>query len=422
MNIFKILASGDGNIDEANVSAFLGYLLDPYGDHGLGDELLRRLLEEFISSENAGELPSQLLNDASYSEGSEIVDLSQGSTFEVEVLLEQAFKNQSTEKKQIVDIVLLIYKRERQKKETIAREILSKNVKRELIQIFLIENKIKTSSAKEIQPISQYENTLGTIQKFDIGKSNEEIKKLISYLYITPDSKETKEIFKAFQDRFPNVSKLHIFWNSISDRNEKLNSSILEILKELVLDSQKADIEGIPSETLYLLKSFINFIDSGFRSRIEEKRSGKMVRDTTSDFQQFREEKRNLLSETMSEYLSSFHNYLRVNFQNLLQRHSKTHLISIFYKGSDNEGNTKFFSISKKGKNFKVEILINNFPTFIDKTKEFEKYLNKENFIFDKSNLKYFIYNKPENEITIEKLSKLFTFTYKFLELNIEKT
>ena len=44
MNIFKILANGDGKINEANISAFLGYLLDPYQNHSLGYEFLHRFI------------------------------------------------------------------------------------------------------------------------------------------------------------------------------------------------------------------------------------------------------------------------------------------------------------------------------------------------------------------------------------------
>ena len=44
MNIFKVLADGDGSINEANISAFLSFLLNPKNDHGLNDELLKRIL------------------------------------------------------------------------------------------------------------------------------------------------------------------------------------------------------------------------------------------------------------------------------------------------------------------------------------------------------------------------------------------
>ena len=48
MNIFKTLATGDGSINEPNISAFLGYLLNPNEDHGLRDELLKRLLKPLL--------------------------------------------------------------------------------------------------------------------------------------------------------------------------------------------------------------------------------------------------------------------------------------------------------------------------------------------------------------------------------------
>ena len=55
MNIFKVLANGDGSINEANVSAFLGYLLDPKADHALGSEFLKRFLEVISEDEESFE-------------------------------------------------------------------------------------------------------------------------------------------------------------------------------------------------------------------------------------------------------------------------------------------------------------------------------------------------------------------------------
>jgi len=45
MNIFKILASGDGTLKEPNISAFLKFLLDPSQTYGL--ELLKRFIAIF---------------------------------------------------------------------------------------------------------------------------------------------------------------------------------------------------------------------------------------------------------------------------------------------------------------------------------------------------------------------------------------
>ncbi|PJD98443.1 MAG: hypothetical protein CK427_17090, partial [Leptospira sp.] len=51
MNIFKILSSNDGSINEPNISSFLAYLLDPYEDHGLSSILLKEILKD-IKFEN----------------------------------------------------------------------------------------------------------------------------------------------------------------------------------------------------------------------------------------------------------------------------------------------------------------------------------------------------------------------------------
>ena len=46
MNIFRILSSNDGSINEPNVSSFLAYLLDPNEDHGISSLLLQELLSD----------------------------------------------------------------------------------------------------------------------------------------------------------------------------------------------------------------------------------------------------------------------------------------------------------------------------------------------------------------------------------------
>ncbi|NLV68389.1 MAG: PD-(D/E)XK nuclease family protein [Spirochaetes bacterium] len=51
MNIFRILSSYDGSINEPNVSAFLAYLLDPYSNHGIAGLLLQKILGEFLIKE-----------------------------------------------------------------------------------------------------------------------------------------------------------------------------------------------------------------------------------------------------------------------------------------------------------------------------------------------------------------------------------
>ena len=110
MNIFKTLASGSGSINEPNVSAFLGYLLNPKEDHGLGDTFLRKFLEPLLEqNKNLDFLKNR--------------NLSIRSNFEMTVLLEQAFKD-SDNSNQIVDIVILCYEKKSQKGSSLAGEII----------------------------------------------------------------------------------------------------------------------------------------------------------------------------------------------------------------------------------------------------------------------------------------------------------
>ena len=141
MNIFRILAQGDGAIQEPNISAFLGYLLNPNEDHGLGSNFLESFLEQhYLRCKNDSTIENKKL-DWIYDEG-EIIDLSTNSNYEVNVFFEQAFKGEK--KKDIVDIMLVIHRVEKEKKEQYFKNYILNE--RELKHIFLIEVKIKDSA------------------------------------------------------------------------------------------------------------------------------------------------------------------------------------------------------------------------------------------------------------------------------------
>ncbi|MGJ4734865.1 hypothetical protein [Leptospira levettii] len=409
MNIFKILASGDGNINEANVSAFLGYLLDPYADHGLGDELLSRILQEFRSSEMGESFPDNLLVD------DEVVDLSPGSSFEVEILLEQAFKDDDNDKKQIVDIVVLIYQIKRQQKESIAKQILARENNRELKQIFLIENKIKTESAQKDQLKNQYSNTLETLKRLDLSK--DKIENLISYIYMTPESDSVKSIFREFQNEVKNCPKFHLFWNLKASESEKQSKSLLQIMKGIVSESQLGEMEPIHEETVYLLRSFINFIQSDFRTRLEEKVTGKMIRDISYDFKQFSEDKKTIFSAKSFELLQKFHEYIESRYPILSQRHSTSHPISIFFANSLDQQKFKILSISRSGKGVYIQAVLRNTPQAELRLLELKDYLKRENFQYTEKERILFIRNENQEPISFEKLIRFFDFYWKFLKL-----
>ena len=195
MNIFRILAQGDGAIQEPNISAFLGYLLNPNEDHGLGSRFLESFLEQhYLRCKNDSTINNKKL-DWIYDKG-EIIDLSTNSNYEVNVFFEQSFKGES--KKDIVDIMLVIHKVEKEKKEQYFKNYILN--KRELKHIFLIEVKIKDSactlkdekqdtSKREGQLVDQITKSKTIIEDLLKSNENEESNDMdISIIFITPDS------------------------------------------------------------------------------------------------------------------------------------------------------------------------------------------------------------------------------------------
>ena len=265
MNIFKILANGDGTINEANVSAFLGYLLDPYADHGLGFEFLER----FISN-------IKIKNDFFVKH------------YDYEILFEQAFKEEEqveTKSKQIVDIVILSFDNRRgDRKESFAKSIIKNE--REFKAMFLIENKIRKSSKTKGQLISQFEATASELLKINDNKDiSENISENIYSIYITPNIKDFSEEFKSLErsghshhyawnkDETNSLDKLENTQDNTGKTND--NISIYDILKTIIHDESKGEIEAINEYTKHTIKSFIQFIANDFKSEQQEEKERK---------------------------------------------------------------------------------------------------------------------------------------------------
>ncbi len=250
MNIFKTLASGSGSINEPNVSAFLGYLLNTKEDHGLGDTFLRKFLEPLLKENNSSGLKGR--------------NLSIRSNFEMEVILEQAFKkdsdsnddNNSDDSKQIVDIVILCYEKESQQGQFLAEEIIKqkKDGKRDKLKhIFLIENKINDGSVTPKQLENQFKQTIDKLIELDIKNAEE----LVSVIFVTPEGKNSKEAFSNFDET---NNKKRLFWHT--NNGDSISKIIREIIKE---ESQPMDVY-----CKYTLQAFLEFIESGFKSTIKE--------------------------------------------------------------------------------------------------------------------------------------------------------
>lgn len=244
MNIFKVLANGDGTINEPNISAFLGYLLDPYQDHGLGFEFLDRFLKKI-----------------------EFLDLEDfiSPNYEYEILFEQAFRDQPELKNEIVDIVILCF--ENKNPNTKQKSTLNLiQDKRELKYIFLIENKVNNGSKSKDQLRNQFLNTIKEL------KIDENSVKVIS-VFITPDNRMYNENFSSFTE---NEEKVHFIWKKKNgdDKNE-----LYGIIKEIIRDEGDGEIEAINEYTRHTIISFLKFIESDFKSQLKEKIERKRSND-----------------------------------------------------------------------------------------------------------------------------------------------
>ncbi|MDL2323145.1 PD-(D/E)XK nuclease family protein [Bacteroidales bacterium OttesenSCG-928-A17] len=270
MNIFKTLASGSGSINEPNVSAFLGYLLNPKEDHGLGDAFLRRFLNPLLAEDNNDNLD--------FLRGR---NLSIHSNFEFEVLLEQAFKN-NNKGKQIVDIVILCYEKESQRGHFLAKNIIEQkkagagNPK----HIFLIENKINDESCKpkKKQLEKQYKQTIEKLKEWKVDAPED----LISVIFVTPDGENCKKEFEGFRET---KNTIHLFWsknkantNDISSANNN-TISVNETVYTMIKDVVEKESKPIDTYCKYTLQAFLEFIENDFRSTITEELEEKKKRE-----------------------------------------------------------------------------------------------------------------------------------------------
>lgn len=239
MNIFKILANGDGSINEANVSAFLGYLLDPKADHALGNEFLRRFLER--------------LNDEEDNFEEEFYNL------DYEIFYEQAFKEEENSK-QIVDLVIVGYQTKMDSgKESLIHDFIANS--KDIKQIYLIENKIRKGALTKEQLIKQYKSTIHQIpDKF--GSS-------VTSIYLTPDEPKYTSEFNLAKEEL--VNSHHIHWKS---QDEKA-SSIVSILYGLLEEEVKGKIEPLNEYTIHTIKAFCQFIENHFKSERQIEKSRK---------------------------------------------------------------------------------------------------------------------------------------------------
>jgi len=323
MNIFKILANGHGSINEANVSAFIGYLLDPKADHALGDEFLKRFLEKI--EETNENFENQFYN------------------LDFQIFYEQAFKEEKNAK-QIVDLIIVAYQTKMESgKEKLIHDFIEN--KKEIKKIYLIENKIRKGSITKGQLIKQYNSTIHQIP--DNYASH------VTSIYLTPDESKYDEEFKKAQETLNNA--YHINWKSV---NKEGGVSILEILYSLLKDEVEGKIEPLNEYTLHTIKAFCLFIENEFRSERQlnkAKKEGAFMRDLHNSIESYKEKYPGIVDEQSLMIIEAFIKHIDP-LPSVSYRLSKTHPISVLYD------NKKIFGLNKMGKSLAYDIVYRNYP------------------------------------------------------------
>lgn len=254
MNIFRILSSNDGSINEPNVSSFLAYLLNPNEDHGLSSLLLQEILNELLK------VDKDFLSKIQY--GNRITDLSKYSGYSVNIIPEMTVLLEDNNKKKRRDIDILL-------------EIIDTK-SNEILYAVCLENKITDASISKND--SQLEDELkGLKNYYKEGNLNPEI----FVVYLTPFP---SDISSFSFDKLNYAKKCHLYWNN-SDNS--IFNKLIKIFKE----ESDGLIDPINNQSLYLIKSFLSFIKTNFKSYIEERQErlekksyGKPVIDHLNDF------------------------------------------------------------------------------------------------------------------------------------------
>ena len=254
MNIFRILSSNDGSINEPNVSSFLAYLLDPNEDYGISSLLLQEILNDIAITDK------KFLSKIQFND--RITDLSKYSGYTINVIPELSvnLEKQGKRKRRDIDIII---------------EIIEDKTK-EIIYSICLENKITDASI--IKDDVQLEDELKGLQNY-YSESN--LTPEIYIIYLTPNPSIVSD---ASFTKLEYENKYHLYWDNH-------NNSVFNKLLKIFNDEKDGLIDPINSQSSYLIKSFLSFIKTQFKSYVEEKREkleknnyGKPVIDLLKDF------------------------------------------------------------------------------------------------------------------------------------------
>lgn len=266
MNIFKVLSSNDGTINEPNVSSFLAYLLDPTENHGLGSIFLELFLKQFVQRN------PQDYKDLMYS--ADVRDLSRNSNIEVRVQAEVKllfFDDGVKRKTRDIDILIELYDKANMQKP---------------LYVFAIENKINDGAiVKGDQQLN--EEVVGLLNYYEVA---EDSVPTISFIYLTPSyskraSEEFEELLHFINEKNYIVPSYHMIWGI--EQSTDNHHTITALISRLLQDEAVGKIEPMYDYTKHMLKSFISFIYSSFKSYQEEKLINRQKTDYGQPFIQY---------------------------------------------------------------------------------------------------------------------------------------
>lgn len=264
MNIFKILSSGDQKLKEPAVTSFLAFLLDPNESHGLKTILLEYFLKPIIENPENAEtykdfyiktkdgshrMKSNLIYDFTFN-----IDTEVSTYFKKNSVIEEEISDKYKKSRNDIDIVITISKYDSDGK------LLNKHA-------FLIENKLNDGAIgkNDNQLISQRNSFTDEYNSFD----NVEFTS-IGTIFLTPDTSTSEKYFKEFKESIEknmnvNIPFYHHFWRT----NEK--NGIYFFLNDILSKESVGLIEPLQDYTKHTIKAFMNFIETGFKSKKDEK-------------------------------------------------------------------------------------------------------------------------------------------------------
>jgi len=222
LNIFKALNRGNGRISETNMSAMLAYLLDPRQPHGLGHTFLEHFLRHVQGNMEKNDFFEKFL--------------AKMENFEVVVELEGAYSLPGPPKiTRSIDVSI---------------QIISTKTEEEIHRI-AIENKIKPQAADPLQLKEEFQVILDSLGDAPTP---------VTMVFLTPQVNHAKlnEEFDMLDESTLNKNhKVRIFWDEQKDKQEGVSS----IIRNVLMQEMKCEIEPISDYVRHTLKAFVQFIE-----------------------------------------------------------------------------------------------------------------------------------------------------------------